>query len=165
VNRYNAPPVVYPSGRSGFEACGLVLAWTAGLLTLVGWQFSAGGSTFVFAAVAAVLLLAGVAARICWRGTKQGQLHWDGQCWRWETQAGDTLATEQSICVIADFQSWLLIRMENQFHARQWLWLERKNAPDYWLDLRRAIYSPPRASSFESDLELQRNSELTNFQR
>ena len=174
MNRYNAPPVIYPSGRSLLEADGLVLAWTCGLLTLSGWLLTAGGSAFIFAAVAAVLLVVGVTALRCWRSADHGQLHWDGKCWRWESQAGHTLAQkhkqeqeqeqEQSICVIVDFQSWLLIRMENQSHACQWLWLERKNAPHRWLDLRRAIYAPHRDIGLEHGLELHGNSDRTNFQ-
>ena len=164
MNRYNAPPVIYPSGRSLLEAYGLALAWTCGLLTLSGWLLSASSSAYVFATVAAVLLIAGMAALMCWRSTANSQLHWDGQCWRWETQTGYALPVEQTICVIVDFQSWLLIRMENQSHACQWLWLERKNAPHRWLDLRRAIYAPHRDMGLEHGLELHGNSDRTNSQ-
>jgi hypothetical protein len=114
----------------------------------------ASSAIFIFSVAVAVLLFTGLAAFLRWSGTPNGQLSWDGQYWRWGVLSSHTVAQEQSITVTADFQTVLLVQIKNQSHSSQWLWLERKNAPDLWLDLRRALYSPPRDSMH--DLELHR---------
>ena len=92
----------------------------------------------------AALVFAGVAAFRGWKNSPIGQLVWDGQLWRWESHGYQTGVAEQALFVIADFQSLLLLRLENQAHASLWLWAEQKAFPARWLDLRRAVYSPHR---------------------
>lgn len=99
----------------------------------------------VFLALTAVIL-AGAVAYKGFRRTPVGQLAWDGQCWRWEGTGYLTGAAEQKLTVIVDFQSLLLLRLENPAHAQLWLWAERRMLPERWLDLRRAVYSPHKAS-------------------
>lgn len=94
-----------------------------------------------FAAVAG----AGVAARIGWNNAAAGQLTWDGKFWRWESSNYQTGIAEYELSIIADFQHILLLRLENQAHARLWLWVERSAMPERWLALRRAVYSPRKA--------------------
>ena len=55
-----------------------------------------------------------------------------------------TGVTEQKLTVIVDFQSLLLLRLENPAYAHLWLWAERHVLPERWLDLRRAVYAPHR---------------------
>ena len=81
-----------------------------------------------------------------WQNSALGQLVWDGQVWRWESPGYQSGAAELILSVVADFQLVLLLRVENKAHASLWLWVERKTAPERWMDLRRAVYSPPRAS-------------------
>ena len=90
------------------------------------------------------VLFAGFVAIRGWINSPIGQIAWDGQVWRWESQGYQTGVAEQSLFVIADFQSLLLLRLENQAHASLWLWAEQKALPARWRDLRRAVYSPHR---------------------
>ena len=113
------------------------------------WNFlSTQGADFglkVLGALASVLL-AGVAAFAGWKNSPVGQLAWDGRVWRWESSGYQSGVAEQHLSVIADFQSLLLLRLENQAHARLWLWVERGTFPERWMDLRRAVYSPHRSN-------------------
>ncbi len=95
---------------------------------------------------AATLVFSGIAAFQGWKNCPIGQLVWDGQLWRWESLGYQTGAAEQTLFVIADFQNLLLLRLENHAHASLWLWAEQKAFPERWLDLRRAVYSPRRAT-------------------
>ena len=104
----------------------------------VGWRMA-----LAFAAV----LIAGIAARLSWNNLPSGQLAWDGEVWRWESASYQTGIVELELSVIADFQRWLLLRVENHAHASLWLWAEQRTMPDRWLDLRRAAYSPHKSSA------------------
>jgi len=95
----------------------------------------------------AVVLGAGMAVRSGWNNAAVGQLAWNGEVWRWESKGYQTGIAVYELSVIADFQSMLLLRLENQAHARLWLWVERGAFPERWLDLRRAVYSPRKSSA------------------
>ena len=96
--------------------------------------------------------LTGVAAIVCagsaafhgWNTAPVGQLAWDGQVWRWEGPGYQAGVAEYDLSVALDFQNLILLRIENQAHAKLWLWAERRAFPARWLDLRRAVYSPHR---------------------
>ena len=92
------------------------------------------------------VLLAGFAAWRSWDRLPSGQLAWDGTVWHWESPSYQTGSADHKLSVIADFQHRLLLRLENQAGASQWLWLEKKAMPERWMDLRRALYSPHRSS-------------------
>ena len=98
----------------------------------------------VFALLA--VLLAGAAAYIGAKSAPTGQLAWTGEVWRWESVSYQTGAAEFELTVVADFQHRLLLRLQTQAHAGLWLLAERQAAPERWLDLRRAVYSPRRAA-------------------
>ena len=95
---------------------------------------------------------AGVAAVICAGGaalhglknSPVGQLAWDGQVWRWEGPGYQAGVAEYELSVALDLQNLMLLRIENQAHAKLWLWVERRAFPARWHDLRRAVYSPHR---------------------
>lgn len=146
---HSAPPVTFPVGRSRFPTQLLLGLWTAGLLLTSVWGYTLGPmavgnwrSLAGFLAVAA----AGFAAVHAWRHRPTGLLAWDGLVWRWESGGYQTGISEYSLLVLADLQSRLVLRLENQAGAPLCLWLERSAFPDRWLDLRRAVYSPHRST-------------------
>jgi len=142
---HNAPPVVYPLGRSRFQGWVLVALWCAGLLLALFWFYATRQLDWRMLLAGTAIAVAGAAACIGWKNAPTGQLAWDGQCWRWESPGYQTGIAEQQLSVIADFQHLLLLRIENQAHASLWLWAERSAMPERWLDLRRAVYSPQRS--------------------
>ncbi len=143
---HNAPPVVYPLGRSRFLGWLLLALWLAGLLVLLLWCYTIRQLDWRMALALVAVLGAGVVARTGWNNAPTGQLTWDGEVWRWESSSYQTGIAEHELSVIADFQYVLLLRLENQARARLWLWVEQKFLPERWLDLRRAVYSPRKAT-------------------
>jgi hypothetical protein len=146
LTTHNAPPVVYPLGRSRFLGTLLLGLWLCGLLLAFLWLLRGGRppdwrTALAFASVAG----AGAAAYIGWRNTPAGRLAWDGEVWRWESPGYQAGVAEYELSVLGDFQHALLLRLENQAHARLWLWVERRAFPERWLDLRRAVYSPHKS--------------------
>ncbi len=152
---HNAPPVAYPLGRSSLQA-GLLLAfWLAGAAALVlcvlfapalGWRLW----LLVFGVFAA-----GCVAAWGWKNSPLGVLHWDAQCWHWESPAYQAGTPVRRLSVVLDFQRVLLLRLENQDHARLWLWAERMAMPERWLDLRRAVYAHQHLSPLSDDSRAQ----------
>lgn len=142
MTTHNAPPVVYPLGRSRLQGVLLLGLWfTALSLPLLWFYVTRQFDWRIFLAIAAVMG-AGAVAYMGWRNSPVGQLAWDGQLWRWESPSYQVGVVEQKLAVIFDFQHLLLLRIENPAQASLWLWVERKAFPDRWLDLRRAVYSP-----------------------
>ncbi|WP_296904261.1 hypothetical protein [Polaromonas sp.] len=151
---HNAPSVVYPLGRSRFLSRLLLALWLAGLLLALLWLYLGQRLDWRVGLAFAAVLGAGVAARAGWSNTPTGQLVWNGEVWRWESASYQTGIAEHELYVIADFQSMLLLRLENQASASLWLWMERSAFPERWLDLRRAVYSARKgpASPQQHDL-------------
>ena len=133
--------------RSGFLAWLLLLGWLAGLLTVLAWFLVNPTPDWRFGLAGLLVLAGGMAARAGWKRTPGGQLAWSGDAWRWESPSYQNGSTEQKLSVIADLQSMLLLRIENQTGASLWLWLERATLPERWLDLRRAVFSPHRSAA------------------
>jgi hypothetical protein len=146
LNSHSAPSVVYPLGRSRFLAWILSGLWCAGVLVAVLWFYVTRQLDWRTALVLAALVGAAVAARSSWTHSPIGQLAWDGEAWRWESASYQTGIAGYELSVIADFQRSMLLRLENHAHARLWLWMEQSAMPQRWLDLRRAVYSPRKAS-------------------
>ncbi|OGB01593.1 MAG: hypothetical protein A3E79_16845 [Burkholderiales bacterium RIFCSPHIGHO2_12_FULL_61_11] len=144
---HNAPPVVYPLGRSRFLGWLLLALWLAGLLALLLWSYATRQLDWRMAFAVAAVVGTGVLARVGWNNSPTGQLVWDGEVWRWESSSYRTGIGEYKLSLIADFQSMLLLRLENQAGARLWLWVEQGVLPERWLDLRRAVYSPHKSST------------------
>lgn len=146
-----APPVVYPLGRSCFLGWLLLVLWLAGLfVVLLSFYVTRRIDGWMVLALAAALG-AGLAARTSWNNAATGQLAWDGKVWRWESVSYQTGIAEYELSVIADFQQMMLLRLQNQAHARLWLWVERKALAERWLDLRRAVYSPRNSPAVSRD--------------
>ncbi len=144
MTTHNAPPVVYPLVRSRFQAVILAGIWFAGLLSVLLWLNAGHSVDWRGFLAAALVVFAGIAAFRGWKHSPMGQLVWDGQLWRWESQSYPTGTAELTLFVIADFQSYLLIKLQNQAHAGLWLWAEQDAFPARWLDLRRAVYCAQR---------------------
>jgi toxin CptA len=145
---HNAPPVVYPLGRSHFLGALLLGLWLLGLLGVLLWHFQ--GATQLdwrFALMGLSVLGAGVAAGVSWLRAPLGRLAWDGQVWRWESPGYQAGTVEYEVCVLADFQRLLFLRLENSDQGSLCLWVEWRAMPARWLDLRRAVYSPRKLPS------------------
>ena len=138
-----APPVVYPLGRSSFQAWVLLGFWLGGLAAFAMWCLAATGFDWRLAVALGAVLAAAVVAWLGWKNSPLGRLRWDGQVWRWESQGYQAGTPVRTLSVALDFQRILLLRLENHDHARLWLWAERNAMPERWLDLRRAVYSRP----------------------
>jgi len=146
LSLHNAPPVFYPLGRSSFLGGLLLGLWLAGALLTLAWASLARLSGWQLMVACAAVLLAGLAAALHWKNTPSGQLAWDGQVWCWVSAADPAGVAGPDAAVVADLQRWLLLRLENPSGACLWLWAERRAAPERWLALRRAVYSPHRFS-------------------
>ncbi|MES2190325.1 MAG: hypothetical protein V4454_09390 [Pseudomonadota bacterium] len=143
---HSAPPVVYPLGRSRFQACLLAGIWFAAACSVLFWFYSSQQADWRIYIAAMAMIASGLAAFVGWRRTAVGQLVWDGQLWRWEGSGHQPGMSEQYISVVADFQRLVLIRMENQAQKSMCMWCERAAFPERWLDFRRAVFSPGRHS-------------------
>jgi toxin CptA len=146
LSPHNAPPVVFPLGRSRFQGQLLFGLWLAGLFVVSLWIYVAQQMDWRTVLSSGAVLVTGAAAYIGTQHVQVGQLAWDGEVWRWETQNYHGGSTEYELSVVADFQHRLLLRLQNQARYKVWLWLECQAAPERWLDLRRAVYSPHRST-------------------
>ncbi|MDQ3271051.1 MAG: hypothetical protein M3Q12_02620 [Pseudomonadota bacterium] len=110
-----------------------------------GWWLAAPGFDWRIGTAATAAVFAGMAAWLGWRSAPVGQLHWDGQVWRWESPGYQAGTPVLALAVALDLQRILLIRLDNHDHASMWLWAHRSAFPERWLDLRRSVYSRRRA--------------------
>ena len=131
-------------GRSHWQFWILLSLWLIALLVMVAWPLASQHVTWRhFIGLAAVFAVGLVALR-GWNNSPVGRLAWDGQLWRWEGRGYQVGVADYKLLVAIDFQNMMLLRIENQAHAKLWLWAERRAFPERWLDLRRAVYSPHR---------------------
>ncbi len=138
---HNAPPVIYPVGRSRFQAWLQCAVWLLGVATVVGWcgQVEALG----WRQGVAVLAVVGIGLLALYSGWKTpvAALRWDGQQWFWVC-AGATHTVHVSAHL--DLQHHLLLRLCPDGGRPHWCWAERASQPGLWRSLRRAVYSPAR---------------------
>ena len=141
--------MTYPLERSRWQTWVLAGFWLTGVLLMISWVFASqhfGWRQSVgFLAIASVGLL----AYRGWKNAPVGQLVWDGQIWRWEGPGYQAGMAEYQLLVAADFKNFMLLRIENQAHAKLWLWADQRAFPSRWSDLRRAVYSPHRAAAID----------------
>lgn len=151
---HNAPPVVYPLGRSRFQALVLLACWLAGAAVLVVWWLGAPQRDWRLWLGLVAVLGAGVMALAGWKNSPTGTLHWDGQTWRWQGRHDLEPGAARGLVATLDLQQVLLLKLETAGHSVLWLWAGRAAMPERWLDLRRAVYSRRKASpvplSFDS---------------
>lgn len=123
----------------------LLTFWLLGVAALALWAVNAQTLNWRHGLGLALLAVVGGAAWSSWKNSPVGQLAWDGQDWRWESKGYQAGAADYAVSVAFDFQSLMLVRIDNSDHARLWLWAERGAFAERWLDFRRAVYSPRRA--------------------
>ena len=147
MSKHNAPSVIYPLGRSRLQGQLLGVCWCLGLAVVGFWLFTVHVVGWRQGLALGLLALTGMAAFAGWKNVAVGQLAWDGQHWYWESKGYQEGVASYTVSVACDFQSMMLLRIDNSAHAVLWLWAERRACPERWLDLRRAVYSPHRALS------------------
>ena len=136
----------YPASRGYFLLWTMLILLVAGGAALLGWWFEGSGASLPRAGWAGLVWLA--AALAVWYSrlnTVTGTLRWDGVLWHLDhAGAGfEKPALEGTLWVRLDMQDRLWVCMQTQGGRRNWLWLERRDAPLRWGDLRRAVYSRP----------------------
>jgi toxin CptA len=134
---HSAPSVSYPVGRSRLLGRGLAALWLGGLVAMVvAWQRVSLEDSQV-AVAGAVWSLAGLMAWRSWRAMPQGELCWDGHGWAGPGASSSPAAVR----VHLDLHRHLLVHLQGNGAAGQWLWLSADARPARWNDLRRAVYS------------------------
>ena len=146
----SAPAVRFPVARSALPLAALsgfaLLALP--VIACVAWQ-GRGLSMFQWAFFAAAWLGSVFAALRAWRRLPAaGWLEWNGAEWLLHHEHGTPQAcAAQALNVAVDFQKALLLQGSFETKCGGWLWLERRQAPDAWLALRRALYVQAAASA------------------
>ena len=137
---HSAPAVSYPVGRSSMRTLLYVLPALLAVLACGAWVWQSVSPDTVRIAV---LCLGGLVLLLAVREAlrpPQGQLVWDGQCWRWDVASGAQMG---EVHARLDVQAHLLLEFRPMQGRGIWLWLERGMAPQSWDDLRRAVYALP----------------------
>ena len=135
---HSAPSVSFPVGRSRFASRLVAGVWLLGAAAFVAWCLEYSGAGWRTAALVVLLLVAGLGVRRATRAGEGSLLKWDGQLWSCSGKLcfGNATMTPQ-----LDFQSLMLVRLQEQGRRTAWLWLDRAFDPTRWLDLRRAVHA------------------------
>ena len=140
----NAPSVSFPVGRSRFEGALLLALGLSGGAVLLLWAHQAVVSAIWLAGVGAAWWVGGVWARRRWRASPIGRLQWREGAWFFAAldspHSGDPAALPQ-LRVALDLQQVLLLELPG--FAPRWLWLARRDDPQNWNALRRAVHASP----------------------
>ena len=137
---HSAPSVSFPVGRSRLARRLLWGIWALGAGAFAAWCVQFSGVLWRTALMGVVLALAALAA---WAASRLGEgvrLHWNGMHWSCE---GAACRRAAGATVHLDLQSVMLVRLSQPSAPAVWLWLERSNDPQRWLDLRRALHAAP----------------------
>lgn len=158
--------MVYPVHRPQALAVFAGSLWGAGAVVLAAWFYShrAGVEAISWRDwLAAATLLASAAGVVSFcKAGNSGQLVWDGELWHAEgmvstrrlglgirrlfgapMESADAQIQVQ-VQVIFDAQVAMLLRLDQDQCAPQWLWVTGSARPERWLDVRRAVHSPIR---------------------
>lgn len=153
---HNALSVVYPVGRCAFQAWLLVflglLSAAVGVLYLLVSDFSTTRPWGLVAPVAGVVgwMLWVAWALLSWFRTREGVLHWNpvrGQDgaeagpWSWTDRLGAEPLRLSGVERVLDLQDRVLLRLLTPGAGQRWVWVERRDQPARWGDLRRALAS------------------------
>lgn len=143
----SAPLVAYPVRRSPRLLSGLLCFVAAGLGGLLAWSIAGAAPGKVAWASALLLwLLCTLWVLWFWWQSPQGSLAWDGYHWSW-TPSGGTASGLGSASIHLDWQHSLWVRWQAPGSGQVvWLWLEQRQDPTQWLDVRRALLAPPAPS-------------------
>lgn len=135
---HSAPSVIYPVGRSRLADRVLMVVWAVGAccagaasyqIDSIGWRQAVLAASVVFSAWAVFRVS---------RQDARALMSFDGQHW---SLSGESAVKVASVAVVLDFQSLLLVRLQEAGRRGRWLWLGRTACPERWKDLRRAVYS------------------------
>jgi toxin CptA len=138
---HGAPSVSYPVGRSRFGAALSAVAWACGAAAWLGWLLLGPAPGWRQWLGLAVLAGVGLFALAAWRSAPAGRLAWDGEHWRWSAPVeGAGCAQDGKLAMGMDLQHWLLLHWLPLQGRPLWLWLSRKDDPQHWDALRRAVY-------------------------
>lgn len=103
------------------------------------------------ALVALALLAALVGGWSSWIHSPAGRLVWDGALWHWDLPDLSPADDQCTVQVIVDLQFAAMLRLAQTGASPVWLWVERSQMPERWLDLRRAVYAPVRPAQTPND--------------
>ncbi len=151
-------------GRCRFHAGVLLLLAAAGLLALGGWwalPAQRGPAHTGIGVGGASLWVAWSAwAAWSWWRSPRGWLLWErgalapepadeggGWCWRWRDAAdlqGTRVLALHGAELMIDLQDWALLRLRGDAARVRWIWVERRQDPLRWRDLRRALFHAAR---------------------
>ncbi|WP_296490046.1 hypothetical protein [Rhodoferax sp.] len=135
---YKPPAVIYPVGRSRFQA-GLTLAvvFAGAIVQVVWWLISKGHG---LGHALGLLLWSVTCVWAIWSvwHTVAAQLVWDGQGWLLRSGSSSLAVVPQ---VIVDGQHHLLILLRPSTGPARWAWPARQAQPERWLALRRALFN------------------------
>lgn len=152
----SAPSVVYPVGRSAFQAgllvfLGLATA-TTGALYLFTSNFSLGLARDAVVPVLGALGWLSWVSCACWNWSRspEGSLHWQpvrgpeepgtsGWSWAEGLHAGPVGLS--GVERVLDLQDRVLLRFRLPGAGHRWVWAERSVLPTRWADFRRALMS------------------------
>jgi hypothetical protein len=138
---HSAPAVSYPVGRSHFQGCLLGGSVLIGVLAGMLWFYVSGLAGWRLGLYAITLVGTGALAIQTWRRTPGGVLRWDGQAWRWTT---DAASVNGVLTVHLDFQFCLLLSLQTDAGVRLALWPQRQTDAAHWHALRCAVFSHQR---------------------
>lgn len=120
---------------------------------LIAWALAGSGDGVAcwmrWGGGAGVWLLCASCAEYGVRCQPQGDLHWSGLGWVWESD-GQSLPLLGAPVVVLDLQSLLVLRWPGVERHRLCCVLQRDWSPHAWGDVRRAVYSsvhPPQDTS------------------
>lgn len=150
----NAPSVVYPVGRSAFQAW--LLVFIAGLSGAVGASFlfglnapAQGLSGWLTCSVGVLAWSVWAAwAFLSWIRLPDGVLHWssrggggedDAPAWSWTDRTASEPWVLSEMESVLDLQDRILLSIRGTGLGRRWIWVERSASPARWNDLRRAL--------------------------
>lgn len=134
------------------------MLWLAGLLFVLLWFFTTQRLDWRIGLGCAAVLISGWALRQGWyngryKSYANGQLAWDGNCWRWESALDQTVSGPLELSVVADLQHLLVVMLDNGAGGRLWFWAERRVFPERWLDFRRAVHSTRKTVDAPSGID------------
>lgn len=152
--RFPAPAVTFRVFRSRSFAWALSALHCTTLINLLAWIFWAATPAVTVLAFALLIWVLSVLLSVrAFHRFLVGELVWDAQCWgfkcvdRSSGRDTDTLGT--AVEVAFDVQSCMLLHFPKA-QCFQWVLVHRRDAPSQWLELRRAVYSPPMAVQLPS---------------
>ncbi len=138
-----APPVVYPVGRTRLLAWVLAVGWALGalMLSLIYFlYFPVDASRLKAIFMIAILLLTSAALMTWWRRQARRTIRWDGERWQLGAEQVDVIDDSAWIEVVLDVQRALLLRYRSGARS-VWLWAQASSDPARWHLFRCALYS------------------------